>query len=93
MDDAKLYFSSLVSKVDAEEDASLHGEWFLSCRTKKGHLSALDAFGPLWGKKRRVDEIDGSSIIKQTCGSAHGCNVSAIAEAVFVRRFEAYFNV
>lgn len=57
------------------------------------HLSAFDAVGLLWRKKDRVDEIDTSAYIEETCDSALDCIVHVIAEVEFVRQFGTHCNV
>lgn len=51
------------------------------------YLSAFEAVGLLWGKKRPVEEIDPSFCIEQICGSAYGCSDNAIAKAELVSQF------
>lgn len=68
-------------------------KWIFGCSARMRHFFTFDAVEQLWGKKRRADEFDADSCVKETCGSVHGCITIVIAEAGLVRRFGTYSNI
>lgn len=69
---------------------SFHAEWFLRCSVNIKHFPAFDMVGLFCTEKRGIDEIDVSSSIEYTCGSAHGCSVNSIDEEEPVHRLGTY---
>lgn len=53
----------------------------------------FDAVVPFWRKMRRVDKIEASSCVEETCGSSLGCSVCPISATELVYMLGTYGNV
>lgn len=80
-----------VSHQDGRE-----GVLFFPCEVTLGSywrdkaISAFDAVCPLWKNKRRDEETDDKSCMKETFGCTNGRSVIAIARAELIFRIETY---